>query len=658
MNDKLTLQELIDLLAARHQMEPQDADAFVKEFWALIEEGLKSDNYVKIKGLGTFKLIDTEARESINVQTGERIEIQSHARVTFSPEASLRDLINRPFAHFETVVLNDATNVEAFDEVDARAAETIIEDERDDDEGALGSEDELVTDVTAEMESSHEAELPNDAEPSAEVESSHEEELPIEEEQPALEQPSDGLSKHDHATTLYQGGVIEEEQPAVEEEVVIERHTDSEWKSMAPSTVNEQDTIEQNIVNPTIVEDKTAEEQPKLEEQLSPEEHQLSQNNQLSELDQSPSVQETLVEHKRLEEPLMPEDMPISEGEQTAEDLPISDERDSCEKRPVFDEKEESVPLEKTESQNVKETPQVSESQEELAAQDRFAHQHTAQKQEVVEGAASTQNSMEQQTQDLIAIAAAAQKQQMEQESFCRKSKRHLSWCVVTCSLLVGFVIGGFAMLYFLFANSQISENFVHSLSHEDNKVIRVEPSDAVKVTPEKLTETLATDSIEMMAEVKSSEQRVEEEVAPAEKVAAVTAPDGNKSAALHQQQQKQSQLHQDPQQKRQQLQQPKQVQEHKQKNSIRKEEPKTAKETPTKQYLSDKVQYKIVGTIATHKLRNGETLTRIALKFYGNKKIWPYIVRHNKDIIKNPDNVPIGTTVRVPKLVPITPGI
>ena len=140
MNDKLTLQELIDLLAARHQMEPQDADAFVRAFWALIEEGLKSDNYVKIKGLGTFKLIDTEARESINIQTGERIEIQSHSRVTFTPEASLRDLINRPFAHFETVVLNETTNFDDLDEVDEKTTE-------DDEEQS--SEVEEVVDLTA-----------------------------------------------------------------------------------------------------------------------------------------------------------------------------------------------------------------------------------------------------------------------------------------------------------------------------------------------------------------------------------------------------------------------------------------------------------------------------------------------------------------------------
>ena len=78
-------------------------------------------------------------------------------------------------------------------------------------------------------------------------------------------------------------------------------------------------------------------------------------------------------------------------------------------------------------------------------------------------------------------------------------------------------------------------------------------------------------------------------------------------------------------------------------------------KEKPV--YLSEKIEYKITGTIATHTLRNGETLTRVALKYYGNKKIWPYLVKHNKSVIKNPDNVPIGTSINVPKLEPVTSG-
>lgn len=109
MNDKLNIQNLIDFLAEKHGIDKNVADGFVKGFFALIEEGLEKDKYVKIKGLGTFKLIDVESRESINVNTGERIEIQGHTKISFTPDLALKEIINRPFSHFETVPLNENT---------------------------------------------------------------------------------------------------------------------------------------------------------------------------------------------------------------------------------------------------------------------------------------------------------------------------------------------------------------------------------------------------------------------------------------------------------------------------------------------------------------------------------------------------------------------
>lgn len=124
MNEKLNIQDLIDTLAERHGMNKKNADSFVKEFFQLIEESLEKDKYVKIRGLGTFKLIDVGSRESVNVNTGERFEIQGHTKLSFTPEPTLRDIINRPFSHFETVVLNDATVLE----------DTLQENDSEDDE--------------------------------------------------------------------------------------------------------------------------------------------------------------------------------------------------------------------------------------------------------------------------------------------------------------------------------------------------------------------------------------------------------------------------------------------------------------------------------------------------------------------------------------------
>ena len=86
MNEKLNIQNLIELLAEKHGMDKADAESFVKEFFQLIEESLENDKYVKIRGLGTFKLIDVESRESVNINTGERFEIQGHTKVSFAPE--------------------------------------------------------------------------------------------------------------------------------------------------------------------------------------------------------------------------------------------------------------------------------------------------------------------------------------------------------------------------------------------------------------------------------------------------------------------------------------------------------------------------------------------------------------------------------------------
>lgn len=107
MSERLNTQDLIDLLMKRQGLERKEAELFIKEFFVLIEEGLEKDKIVKIKGLGTFKLIGVESRESVDVNTGERIEIRGHTKISFVPDVALRDIINKPFAHFETVVLND-----------------------------------------------------------------------------------------------------------------------------------------------------------------------------------------------------------------------------------------------------------------------------------------------------------------------------------------------------------------------------------------------------------------------------------------------------------------------------------------------------------------------------------------------------------------------
>lgn len=116
MSDKFTQQDLADLLAQRHEMNPADAEAFVRTLFTLVEESVISDKYVKIKGLGTFKLIEVDARESIDINTGERIEIREHSRISFTPDSTMRETVNKPFSHFETVLLNENTHFDDLEE--------------------------------------------------------------------------------------------------------------------------------------------------------------------------------------------------------------------------------------------------------------------------------------------------------------------------------------------------------------------------------------------------------------------------------------------------------------------------------------------------------------------------------------------------------------
>lgn len=109
---KNSVQEIAAVIAGKHGLSQQDAEAFVSSFFDLINEGLHSEKAVKVKGLGTFKVIDVRERESVNVNTGERVLIESHAKITFTADPVMRDLVNKPFAQFETVVLNDGVELE------------------------------------------------------------------------------------------------------------------------------------------------------------------------------------------------------------------------------------------------------------------------------------------------------------------------------------------------------------------------------------------------------------------------------------------------------------------------------------------------------------------------------------------------------------------
>ena len=105
--NKLTLNNIAKVLVEKNGLEPKEAMMFTTAMFDLIHDRLNEEGIVKVKGLGTFKMIRVEARESINVRTGERVLIDSHAKITFTPDSVMKEMVNRPFSQFETVVLND-----------------------------------------------------------------------------------------------------------------------------------------------------------------------------------------------------------------------------------------------------------------------------------------------------------------------------------------------------------------------------------------------------------------------------------------------------------------------------------------------------------------------------------------------------------------------
>ena len=135
---KLTINDIAGVLVDKNGLDRREANQFVTELFAVIMERLNAGEQVKVKGLGTFKIIGVEARESVSVRTGERVTISGHSKLTFIPDATMKELVNKPFSQFETVVLNDGvefddmkvdTKDEAKDEeLEEESEETVVEE--------------------------------------------------------------------------------------------------------------------------------------------------------------------------------------------------------------------------------------------------------------------------------------------------------------------------------------------------------------------------------------------------------------------------------------------------------------------------------------------------------------------------------------------------
>ena len=165
---KYSITQLATILVKKNGISNDEALKFVTAIFDIVKEGLETDKLVKIKGFGTFKIIDVDPRESVNVNTGERVLINGHQKITFTPDSVMKEMVNRPFAQFETVVLNDGVdfsdidklsnineNIDKQEETQEELQEIIQEEEEKKEEGKKEEGKEEIHDITPQESSNN-----------------------------------------------------------------------------------------------------------------------------------------------------------------------------------------------------------------------------------------------------------------------------------------------------------------------------------------------------------------------------------------------------------------------------------------------------------------------------------------------------------------------
>ena len=155
---KSAIQLITSALAKQHNLSADDAAAFVDAFFDIISSELKNGNQVKIKGLGTFKVQAVKPRESVNVNTGERVLIEGHDKISFTPDTVMKELVNKPFSQFETVVINDGVDTEELERIPAEDSSDEVKSELVDDATTKNTSEEkqLAEEERTEVEDTNE----------------------------------------------------------------------------------------------------------------------------------------------------------------------------------------------------------------------------------------------------------------------------------------------------------------------------------------------------------------------------------------------------------------------------------------------------------------------------------------------------------------------
>ena len=255
MKQKLLLSDFAQWLSEKEGITKKEAQTFLRTLFQIVEQGLTDDQFVKIKGLGTFKLVTVNERESVNINTGERFQIGEHNKIAFIPDASMKEIINRPFAHFESVDLSDETDTAELDAVDEAVKQEfppISEEETSTAEESIPTTVEVIT------ESSHPTSLPEkqkDVTEEVSEESNLTEEFPTEiatiteglEEKKAEEkaEETETLAQAEETEALAQAETvaITAKETASESQALEENHTPEETPIQVVSTNEKTDAM-------------------------------------------------------------------------------------------------------------------------------------------------------------------------------------------------------------------------------------------------------------------------------------------------------------------------------------------------------------------------------------------------------------------------------
>lgn len=496
MNDKVTLQDLAVELAKRHQLEGADAESFIRMFFTLIEDGLAADKYVKIKGLGAFKLTEVDSRESIDVNTGKRIEIQSYTKVSFTPDAAMKNLINRPFSHFEPVILNEGTTMEAM-EAGLQPEEADLEDA---DESEAAGEDIEVPEATG------------------------------------------------------QASTGEEEQSEQDESAELEETVATETISVAP------------VALPT----------------------------------------------EELAVPVASVDAgPVTE---TAESVVSAESEDAEVEKPAEPiETAESLEQTDTLSQGTAEIgPEVVEPMNTPETADEETNAVTADESENAEP--SVEKPVETTVSNQVEVS------QEQKRPFC------YPWCMIAAILLIGVLVGGAACWILMSGRRYIPENIYRKIMAQEEMLEQrssgEKPAAGFQQLAADTTLVTAQETDTVNNPVEQQETAIQQTARIENKKKTESETTGIKSVAPE-------------------------------KTSAAEKNKQGSTATTKVETLADTVEYTITGTKASHTIQPGESMVKLAARFYGNKKLWPYIARYNRENIKNANNVPVGTVVKIPELKP-----